>query len=195
MANGRVCTGFSHPYVAKYNVTGSTVSYTGAIPLARGVSVQIQPNTDESGNSFYADNTTAETSGGILTGGTLNVTVDGLKEDARKLVLGVPNASTDGWTAYGDEQVIPFVGFGYIDRWMEDGVTTYRPVVIAKCAFNNPENAAETQGENITFQTQNMTASIHRSDDANHNWKFEGSHVSTEAAALTALRKKLGLSS
>lgn len=35
MANGRVVTGFSDVFVAKYSNTGSTVSYSGGMPLGR----------------------------------------------------------------------------------------------------------------------------------------------------------------
>ena len=41
MANGRVATGFSKPIVAKYEAEGTTVTYTGAMPLARGVDVTL----------------------------------------------------------------------------------------------------------------------------------------------------------
>lgn len=46
MANGKVCTGFSKPYVA---VLGST-GYTDGQILARGVEVSIEPESSDPEN-------------------------------------------------------------------------------------------------------------------------------------------------
>ena len=48
MANGRVCTGFSKPYVALYNEASGVITYSGGMILARGVSVEIEPDTAQS---------------------------------------------------------------------------------------------------------------------------------------------------
>lgn len=53
-AAGRVTTGFSLPYVAKYAVSGGTVTYSDGQKLARGVNVTISPEAS-SDNIFYAD--------------------------------------------------------------------------------------------------------------------------------------------
>ena len=47
MANGRVCTGFSKPYVAVYSATGGTIKYESGQDLARGVDVSIEPETSK----------------------------------------------------------------------------------------------------------------------------------------------------
>ena len=77
MAAGRVCTGFSLPYVAKYAASGGTITYSDGQKLARGVSVSIEPESSDD-NNFYADNILAESAGTTFTGGDLNLTVDGL---------------------------------------------------------------------------------------------------------------------
>lgn len=41
MANGKVITGYSKPYVALYNNNGGTITYTSGMPLARGVDVSL----------------------------------------------------------------------------------------------------------------------------------------------------------
>ena len=48
MAAGRILTGFSLPYVAKYTNSGSTVTYSQGQKLARGVSVSIEAEAEES---------------------------------------------------------------------------------------------------------------------------------------------------
>lgn len=192
MAAGRVTTGFSKPYVALYGESGGTITYTSGQLLARGVDVTINPESSDD-NNFYADNVLAESDAGTFTGGTVSLTVDGLLTATKKLIFGLPTADAEGWTAYGDDMAIPYVGIGYIARTMSDGVTAYVATVLAKCRFNQPEDAAATQEDEIDWQTQSLEAVIMRGDDANHNWKFESSEFSTEAAAEAALRTKLGI--
>ena len=190
MANGKVATGFSMPRVAKYEATGTTVTYSGVMPLARGVDVSLSPESSDE-NIFYADNKNAESAAGEFTGGTVSLTVDGLLLAAKKFIYGLPEATGD-WTAFGDEMEVPYVGVGYITRYMSDGVTTYVPTVIAKTRFTLPEMEAATQEDEIDWQTQSLEATIFRGDDANRTWLFEGKDYTTEADALTALDAKLG---
>lgn len=192
MANGRVITGFSKPYVALYSESGGTITYSGGMILARGVEVQIEPESAED-NNFYADNIVAETGAGVFTGGTVTLTVDGLKDAARKLILGLPTADSAGWTAYGSEMTIPFVGLGFIVRYQEDGVESYMPIILTKVAFTVPNLDANTQEEDIDWQTQELSATIFRADDANRNWKLEGTAVATEALAEAAIKTKLDI--
>lgn len=192
-AAGKVTTGFSKPYVALYSANEGTVSYASGQLLARGVDVTISPESSDD-NNFYADNIVAESENGRFTGGTVTLTVDGLLNATKKLIFGLPAADDAGWTAYGDDMEIPYVGIGYIARQMSDGVTTYKPTILAKCIFTQPEDSAATQEDEIDWQTQSLEATIMRGDDANHNWKFEGNDYATEAAAEAALKTKLGIS-
>ena len=191
-AAGKVTTGFSLPYVALYANSGGTIVYSSGQKLARGVNVSIAPDSS-SDNKFYADNVVAETEAGKFTGGTVTLTVDGLKPAARKLVFGLP-ASTGGWTEFGDDMAVPYVGIGFIARQQSDGTETFTPVVLAKCKFDLPTDEAATQEESISWQTESLTAQIHRADDSNHVWKFLGDEYSTEATAEAALKTKLSIS-
>lgn len=191
-AAGRVTTGFSLPYVALYAASGGSITYSSGTKLARGVDVTISPESSDD-NNFYADNILAESDAGRFTGGTVTLTVDGLLTATKRLIFGLP-AETGGWTAYGDDMAIPYVGIGYIARTQSDGVVSYVPTVLAKCRFNQPEDAAATQEDEIDWQTQSLEAVIMRGDDANHNWKFEGNEYATEASAEAALKTKLGIS-
>lgn len=193
MAAGKVITGFSLPYVAKYAASEGTVTYSNGMKLARGVEVSISPESTDD-NNFYADNVLAESDSGRFTGGELNLTVDGLLIAAEQLIMGLPTAGQDGWTAYGDDQNAPDMGVGFIVRYMSDGVTTYVPIVLAKVKFAPIEINAATQEDEIDWQTTELTGTIMRGEDANHSWKFVGADVATEAAAETALKTKLGIS-
>lgn len=197
MANGRVITGYSMPKVAVYSYATNTVTYTGLTALARGVSVSMDVETSDS-TDFYADNVLAESAGGRFTGGTVTLTVDGLKDAARKLIQGLPAETTltvgsDSVKVleYDDRQVAPYVGIGFVVRYMENGVTSYVPVVLTKCIFNVDTISAETQGENIDFQTAELTATIARDDTTNHTWRRIGEAQTTEAAAEAVIAAML----
>lgn len=189
MADGKVITGFSAPYVAKYAYTNSAVVYSNGQRLARGVSVNIAPEVGND-NNFYADNVQAESVGGRFTGGTVTLTVDGLKIAAEQLIMGVPAPTGTGntWTDYGDDQDIPYVGIGFVVRYMEGGTEYFTPMVLTKTRFNTFAVAAQTQGEEIDWQTTELTASIMRNDETNHVWKKVGADQTTEAAAITAIK-------
>ena len=89
-AAGRVCTGFSKPYVALYTASGGAVTYSSGQLLARGVSVSASADQADD-NNFYADNVIAETESGVFTSGELTLTVDGLLQAAEKLIIMVFN--------------------------------------------------------------------------------------------------------
>lgn len=199
MANGKVITGYSKPYVAIYNANNGSPTYTGGMPLARGVSVSVDTETGDATN-FYADNVLAESAGGVFTGAEITLTVDGLKDDARKLIMGLPTptavqvgADTVDVYVYDDRQEIPNVGIGFIVRYMEGGETSYQAVVFTKAAFNIDPLEAATQEEEIEFQTTELTATIMRDDSANHKWRLIAEEQATEADAENIVKALLGI--
>lgn len=192
-AAGRVITGFSLPWMATYNNSSGTITYTGAMQIARGVSVSLTPESEDN-NVFYADNVAAESTSGRFTGGTATLTVDGLHPAARRMMSGLPAAGTDGWTADGDSTEPPYLGIGWITRYMSDGETIYVPMMLAKTKVSIPPEDAATQEEAIAWQTTALTVNLFRDDSAAHNWRFIGGDFETEEAALAALKTKLGVS-
>jgi len=200
MANGRVITGFSKPVVAKYSATGTTVSYDTVMALARGVDVSLDIETNDD-NDFYADNVKAESAGNVFSSGTVTLTVDGLKEETRQMIMGLPaptsvSLGSGGVTVdvydYDDRQEKPYVGLGFVVRYMEDGVASFVPYVLPKVIFNDLGIEAETQEESIDFQTTELEATIMRDDSDNHVWQRVGAAQTTEALAASVLNKLLG---
>ena len=200
MANGKVITGYSMPFVALYNANDGAPTYSNGMPLARGVNVSIELDSAD-GNNFYADNVAAESAGGSLfTGGTVTFTVDGLKDAARKLIMGITatetvtvGTETIDVTVYDDTQAIPNLGVGFVVRYMEGGVTTYAPMVLTKIAFNVDGLSAATQEETIEFQTTELTATIMRDDSTNHAWRKIAADQTTEAAAVAVVKAIMGI--
>ena len=165
--------------------------------MARGVDVSVEAETGDAVN-FYADNVMAESVGGVFTGATITMTVDGLKDAARKLIMGLPNAEsitvgseTVQVYRYDDRQQIPNVGIGFIIRYMEQGVTTYQPVVFTKASFSVDGIEAATQEEEVEFQTTELEAALMRDDSANHVWRIIAADQTTEAAAENVIKSIL----
>lgn len=189
MANGRVLTGYSKPIIAKYSAAAGIVTYSGAIPLARGVSVNINVQSSD-GAVFYADNHAAESSGSIFNGGTATLTVDGLKEEARKLAMGLGDEETIKVGSRqvkaqvdNDDQKAPYLGIGFIMRYEEEGVESFVPVILRKAVFSPDGLSGQTQGENKSYQTQELTATLMRDDTSKHKWRMICDEQSTEEEA------------
>lgn len=186
MKAGRVTTGFSKPYIANYSASGTTVTYSNARRLARGVSVNLAPTSSDD-NKFYADNVAAESDSGTFTGGEVTLTVDGLFLESYRMIRGIGEPRADGWTVEGKNSSVPYIGIGYITRWMSGGETGYTPTILCKTKFNIPEESANTQEDAIDWQTQELTATMMRDDSADEAWKMIGPDYSTEAGAEAAL--------
>lgn len=194
MTKGRVITGFSKPYVALYNNNSGAVTYTNGMALARGVNVNIEPEVSDN-NIFYADNVAAETAGGIFMTGTVTLQVDGLFEEAAKFIYGITQTSEDGsnYYEYSASDAAPFVGIGYIIRYMSAGVTSYVPMILKKNRFDVGKISAETQGENIDFQPGELTATILRDDSPAQAWRRDYTAQTSERAAEGIIKTLFGV--
>lgn len=192
MENGQVTTGFSKPWVATYAASSGTITYTGGTILARGVDVSIDVEATED-NDFYADNVQAESDSGTMSGGTVTITVDGLLLAAERLIMGLPVAGEDGGVVYDDDQNIPDVGLGFVQRVMSGGVTSYIPNVLKRIKFSQIGLEAATQEEEIDWQTQELEATLMRAEDAKRSWKYRGAPQTTEAAAEAIVKTQLGV--
>ena len=193
MADGKVITGYSKPIIAKYAYSNNAISYSDRMPLARGVEVNMEVEIGDATN-FFANNSIEESVAGQFNGATATLTVDGLKSAARNLIAGlvtdkniIVGSSTVAAKVYDDLQVIPYVGIGFVVRYMENGVTTYAPVILPKAQFSPESIKAATQGESVEFQTTDLTVTVMRADDANHSWKIVPDDQATEAEAVAVI--------
>ena len=186
-AVGKVVIGFSLPWVAKYTESEGVVTYSNAMRLARGVSVSAETDSSDN-NNFYADNIIAESDAGTFSGGTVTLTVDGLFQDAEKLIQGLQAANTAGFLVYDDNQAAPYVGVGFVIKYMSEGVTYYTPVIFTKTRAGQLTISAETQGESIDWQTAEVPFSIFKDDTSAHAWKMVGGDLADEASAEAAIK-------
>lgn len=195
-----VTTGFSKPYVAKYNATGQTVTYSGGMSLGRGVSLSLEVETADD-NNFYADNVLAESESTNFTSGTATITVDGLDNAAATLILGLGSPqplqvdkTPVQMQGYGKSMAAPYVGYGCVRRTQMQGKVQYWPYILPKVKFSIPGDEVETSEDQINWQTQELSAAVQRDDTAEANWKLisEGG-MATEAEAEAAVKAFLNI--
>lgn len=191
-ANGKVLIGMSKPWVANYSANAGVVTYSAGRPLARGVKNEVNPESS-SDNIFRADDQDAESAAGVFTKGTTTVTVDGLHKPSAAQIFGWPEADADGWTHEGDNAVAPYVGYGFVAKYMSDGVESYTPYILTKGKFGIMGLSAETQGTEINWQTQELTLQNFRDDTANHDWRLIGNDCATEAEAENMIKAKFNV--
>ena len=200
LASGAVLTGYSYPVVSRYVNTNGTISHADGMDLARGVSVSPSIETLGEDNTFYANNAAAEEAQQRFRRGTATFTVDGLLVAAERLLLGLPAAvqetvgtGTVSMIHYGDSQSIPYVTVGFVTQWQSAGTIFYRAHVYTKTRFSQFAVSAETQGEEVDWQTTELEARLMRDDSANHDWQIVSEPLETELEAYNAIRVLNGL--
>lgn len=194
-----VTTGYSKPYVAKYSNEGTAVTYSGGMPLGRGVSLSVDVEVADD-NNFHADNVVAETENSKFVSGSATITVDGLSNDAATLVFGLPepeevqvSESPVQMQGYGEALDPPYVGYGCVKRTQDHGKVEFWPVILPKIKFALLSEEMATQEENIEWQTQELSAAIERDDTTAKNWKrVSATGFPTEAEAYAVVTAILG---
>lgn len=170
--------GYSNPYIAEYVHNGvGGVSYRNGMRAGRGVHRNLTAEGGSS-NTFRCDNKDGESAGGTFSSGELSVTVAEILPAAQKMLLGL---RTVKMTVGGEELDVvsfdgkmkpPYLGYGDIIKLTVNGETKWRAVVLAKTKFNISDEEANTETEEIEWQTETITAKVMRDDSADERWKW-----------------------
>lgn len=192
--------GLSKPYFAKYTNNGGAVTYSAGALLGKYTELSIELDSQDA-NILYADNAAAE-SDQQFTGGTATVTTDDLRPDVMIPVFGVKaeeithesiTTANPQWIVFDDDQNAPYVGLGGVIKKKVDGVIRWVGFVLNKIQFATPAVSAVTQGETVEWQTQELSATIMRSDAAKHPWYRMTSLMDSEADAEAAVKQYLSI--
>lgn len=192
--------GLSKPYYAIYSNTGTTVTYSkgGVIGKYTEFSLELE---DGDNNILYADNGPAE-SDNSFAGGTATVTTDDLIAERMLAILGLkkeaitePALSTKDayWLVFDDDQDTPYIGLGGIIKKKINNATKYQAFILTKIQFTNPGLEAVTQGETIEWQTQELSATIMRSDEAKSRWFMISNELDSEEDAEKIIKAHLNI--
>ena len=194
--------GLSKPVCANYTAVGNAVTYSDAYAADKAVEYSFEADVAED-KDLYADNQVAETAAGRFVSGKLNLKTADLTPELSKKILGLKTVTrqvgeeTVTEVVYDDDQVAPYLGFGIIEEHQIDNKTGYLPVVFPKIRFSIPADAATTRGDEVDWQTKEISGTVVRSDQVddnyNHPWKITPQKMyDTEAEALKYNNAVLG---
>lgn len=194
--------GLSKPVCANYTAVGNAVTYSDAYAADKAVEYSFEADVAED-KDLYADNQVAETAAGRFVSGKLTLKTADLTPELSKKILGLKTVTrqvgeeTVTEVVYDDDQVAPYLGFGIIEEHQIDNKTGYLPVVFPKIRFSIPEDAATTRGDEVDWQTKEISGTVVRSDQVddnyNHPWKITPQKMyDTEAEALKYNNAVLG---
>lgn len=194
--------GLSKPVCANYTAVGNAVTYSDAYAADKAVEYSFEADVAED-KDLYADNQVAETAAGRFVSGKLTLKTADLTPELSKKILGLKTVTrqvgeeTVTEVVYDDDQVAPYLGFGIIEEHQIDNKTGYLPVVFPKIRFSIPADAATTRGDEVDWQTKEISGTVVRSDQVddnyNHPWKITSQKMyDTEAEALKYNNAVLG---
>jgi phi13 family phage major tail protein len=109
--------------------------------------------------------------------GAITITQDELTPTMRTDLLGNKSENitigedTVAELSGAESDVSPYVGYGYIQSKIVDGVRQYRAVFYTKVQFAEPDESAETQGEKIAWQTPAIAGTLYKRVDG--KWREE----------------------
>lgn len=193
--------GLSKPILGKYTNSSGTVTYSEGKTIGHAISYSAEIEMGDN-NPLYGDNEIVENDKGIFQSGTLTLNTSELTNTVSKWLLGLTTntytigegtGATEVTETVFDDQAAPItVGFGIIELHQVNDTDSYRTVILTKCVPKIPADAANTKGETIEWQTQEITFDIQKDDTTHHMWKIEAEFTS-EAAALAYLQARLGV--
>lgn len=176
------------------NDTAGTFSYGTGKTGRKLIKADVKINTAK--QPLYGDDALAENATEFVDG-DITINQDELNNTMRKDWLGNTtdtitvgeDANIEELTAK-DVDLPPYIGLGFIQSKIIDKIRMYRAVFLTKVQFGEPDEAAETKGQNISWQTPNIAGKIFRRNDG--AWKEEIT-VPALATAIAYLKGKVGI--
>ena len=172
-----------------------TFTYGTGKVVAKAIRVEMSLNIADA--PLYADDGVAERVREFVDG-DINFTPDDLSDEVKSEWLGseikeeaMGEETTVEVLVSNTEDLPGYHGFGFIIPKVKNNVRKYRAVLFTKVQFAEPNETAETKGQNINWQTPAITGKIMRRVDG--NWKEETT-VDSLATAKAWLAKKLNIS-
>ena len=170
-----------------------TFTYGTGKVVAKAIKVEMNLNIADT--PLYADDDIAERVREFVDG-DINFTPDDLDNTIKAEWLGseLDDETVDSTTVKvlksSTDDLPGYHGFGFIIPKVKNNVRKYRAVLFTKVQFAEPNETAETKGQNINWQTPAITGKIMRRIDG--NWKEETT-VDSLATAKAWLASKLNI--
>lgn len=168
--------GLRYPVYAPLTEDESAGTYEYGVGKVAAKAIRVDISLNIADAPLYADDGIAERAR-EFTDGTMNFTPDDLPIETKAEWLG----STIEEETVGEKTVKVlksntedqpgYFGFGFILPKIKNNARQYRAVILTKIQFTEPNESAETKGQNISWQTPAIEGKIMRRVDG--NWKEE----------------------
>lgn len=155
--------------------------------IGKGVKCDVSINAPEA--KLYGDDGVAESVREFVDG-TITAEFDDIENEDEAELTGATLAET-GELVRNEDDTPPYVRYGYINKHIRGGKTSWRATIYHKVQFAHTGETNETKGQNTTFQTVTLTGTLYRDDDG--NWKTQKELPTlTEAVAFMKATVKGG---
>lgn len=187
--------GLRYPVYAPLTEDEFAGTYEYGVGKVAAKAIRIDINLNIADSPLYADDSVAERVR-EFTDGTITFTANDLDDTVKSEWLGsqLVDETVDTQTIKvlksNTDDVPGYFGFGCIIPKMKNNVKKYRAVLFTKVQFAEPNETAETKGQNIAWQTPAIEGKIMRRIDG--NWKEETTVDSFELAKAW-LEQKLNI--
>ena len=156
-------------YYAKGSLTnGVLTGYTGGLKtMGKAISASFEP-ADTGDNPLYANNGIAERDASGGSGGTLNLTLDKMSQDAYADLYGLTIKAATVLTSvggsgfdYSGDEVGNVVGVAFV-RWNQENNSRahYQAVIYSYVLFSPPSDEYQTLGESVEWQTPSFSGTV-----------------------------------
>lgn len=154
--------GMKHVVAApiKTEVAGQAVTYDAGVEIGAAISATVTINRNTEG--LYANDALKESDNSI-TGGTIDLNIDDISDDAAEKILGVKKTAGESQnpTVFHETgEAAPYVGLGYYRVRRLNGVESYRAYWYHKTQLSMANETANTKAGSITWQTPTLTGNI-----------------------------------
>lgn len=187
--------GLTYPVYAPLTEEETTGTYTYGAGKVAAKAIRVDMNLNIADSQLYADDGVAESVREFIDG-TMAFTPDDLEDAVKadwlgsKIVEETVGESTVSVLVSNVDDLPGYFGFGYILPKVKNKARRYRAIFYTKVQFGEPNETAETKGQNISWQTPAIEGKIMRRLDG--EWKEEAT-VDSFATAQAWLKTKLNI--
>lgn len=140
----------------KTEVSGQAIEYDAGVVIGAAIGANITLTRND--EALYADNAIVE-SDNSLTGGTIDINVDDMTDEAQEKVLGLEKAEDDDHYELTGAPT-PYGGFGIIRKRRKGNKTTYVAFWYHKIQLGITSESMSTQQERTTYQTPTLSGKL-----------------------------------
>lgn len=177
------------PYYSGGN--GSAVVYTTGGAAETDRVVRVDMSEDRADTAFYADDHRIDRDNSVISA-SVAIEAAKLSDAMRESMLGHLKSSSVYTVT---DAASPYVGVGFCLKDRYKGTVSYRAYWYPKVQFSEGQRSFNTKGESVEFQTESIEGEAEAVQVTSAgSWEFfYYTDVETEAAALTWLKSKAGI--